>query len=373
MSRITPKAPLKPSLKTSSARSVKTAKSPKFSKSPKPVKSSKSLKTVQNHGRSARLPMYRMLQIHELLKEGKFPNCQALSDDFEVSYKTVQRDIDFMRDQLQLPIEYDSARRGFLYTREVKNFPSVTLQEGEVVALLVAQKAAEQYRGTPFEKLLNTAFTRLVEGLPSQVEISLRDLSEAVSFRPPGPPSTDLGSFQTLSNALMDLQEISFQYCKPGDGSASERRVQPYHLGCIGGIWYLIGFDLARNAIRTFALARISYPKNLNRRFTRPKGFSLDNMLSDSFSAFETQNAQQVRILLDPLAASLTGERKWHPTQKMTFRKDGSAELSLKVGLAPDLEAWIMAWGPRAKVLSPPALKGRISAALQQAVMQYQK
>jgi len=64
---------------------------------------------------------------------------------------------------------------------------------------------------------------------------------------------------------------------------------------------------------------------------------------------------------------------KWHLSQKMTFRKDGFAELSLKVRLTPDLEAWIMAWGPRAKVLSPPALKNRISAALQQAVMQYKK
>ena len=336
-----------------------------------PVKRPKPAKPPVNHGRSARLPMYRIMQIHELLKEGKFPNCQALSGDLEVSYKTVQRDIDFMRDQLQLPIEYDSVRRGFLYTREVKNLPSVALQEGEVVALLVAQRAAEQYRGTPFEKSLRNAFTRLIEGLPSKSEISLKELSEAVSFRPPGPPATDLQSFQILSNALMASQEIAFKYRRPGDGAGQERRVQPYHLGCIGGIWYLIGFDLGRNAIRTFALARISVPKNLNRRFTRPKGFSLDGMLSESFSAFETHGAQHVRILLDPLAASLTSERKWHPSQKMTFRKDGSAELSLKVGLAPDLEAWIMAWGPRAKVLSPTSLKNRIGAAMKKAAMQY--
>ena len=336
-----------------------------------PSKHVKSAKSHVNHGRSARLPMYRIIQIHELLKEGRFPNCQALSGEFEVSYKTVQRDIDFMRDQLQLPIEYDSVRRGFLYTKEVKNLPSVALQEGEIVALLVAQRAAEQYRGTPFEKSLRNAFTRLIEGLPSKSEISLRDLSEAVSFRPPGPPSTDLESFQTLSNALMDSQEIGFKYRKPGDGEGTARRVQPYHLGCIGGIWYLIGFDLGRNAIRTFALARISAPKNLNRRFARPKGFSLDEMLYDSFSAFETHNVQQVRILLDPLAASLTSERKWHSSQKMTFRRDGSAELSLKVGLAPDLEAWIMAWGPRAKVLYPTSLKNRIGAAMKKAAMQY--
>lgn len=315
--------------------------------------------------------MYRILQIHGLLQEGKYPNCQDLSREFEVSYKTVQRDIDFMRDQLQLPIDYDSVRHGFLYSREVKNLPAIALQEGEIVALLVAQKAAEQYRGTPFETALRSAFARLVESLPARSEISLQDLGEAVSFRPSGPPASDLACFQALSTALLNSQEVSFRYRKPGDGAGQERRVQPYHLGCIGGVWYLIGHDLARNAVRTFALSRISGPKNLNRRFTRPKGFSLDGMLGGSFSAFETKNAQLVRILLDPIAASLAAERRWHPSQKMVFRKNGSAELSLKVGLAPDLEAWIMGWGPRAKVLAPPALRNRIGTALQKAAMQY--
>jgi proteasome accessory factor B len=361
MVRLALKPSRKSSLKTPSKPSSKTA----LTRSGKPRKS------LQNHGRSARLPMYRMLQIHELLKEGKFPNCQALSDDFEVSYKTVQRDIDFMRDQLQLPIEYDSTNHGFIYTKEVMNLPTVALKEGEVVALLVAQKAAEQYRGTPFEKSLRSAFARLVEGMPARSEISLSDLSAAVSFRPSGPPSSDLQSFQMLSKALLDSHEISFVYKKPADGKGTERSVQPYHLGCIGGVWYLIGFDLGRSSIRTFALARISAPKNLRRKFTRPKDFSLEAMLGDSFSAFETKNTQKIRILLDPIAAAMTGERRWHPSQKLVFRKDGSAELFLKVGLAPDLEAWILGWGSHAKVLAPIALRNRIKNTAQMMAAQY--
>ena len=344
-------------------------------KSPMPrISSKRSVKAIkfqQNHGRSARLPMYRIIQIHELLKEGKFPNCQALSDDFEVSYKTVQRDIDFMRDQLQLPIEYDSANHGFIYTKEVKNLPTVALKEGEVVALLIAQKAAEQYRGTPFEKSLKSAFARLVEGMPARSEISLKDLSAAVSFRPPGPPVGDLECFQNITKALHDSHEITFRYKKLGDGAGSERHVQPYHLGCIADVWYLIAYDLGRKAIRTFALSRITGFKRLTKRFIRPKDFSFNDMLSDSFSAFESRDAQPVRILLDPLAASLTSERKWHPSQEMKFRKDGSAELYLKVGLAPDLESWIKAWGHRATVISPPALKNRIKESLETAVKNY--
>lgn len=329
------------------------------------------LQSGGQEGRSARLPMYRIMQIHQMLQMGEFPNCQALSRVFEVSYKTVQRDIDFMRDQLRLPIDYDTVHHGFRYTREVKELPSLSLQEGEVVALLVAQKAAEQYRGTPFEKAIGTAFTKLIEGLPSRAEISLHDLSQALSFRPSGPPANDLHAFRTLSSALLDSHEVSFLYRKPGDGERNERRIQPYHLGCIAGQWYLIGLDLGRKSVRTFALARITRPKDLRRRFDRPKDFSLDAMLGQSFSAFESKNAQKVRILLDPIAAALTSERRWHPSQKITRRKDGSAELSLKVGLAPDLESWILGWGPRAEVLAPAALRRSIGAALKKAAMRY--
>ncbi|MCE9543081.1 MAG: WYL domain-containing protein [Verrucomicrobia bacterium] len=76
-------------------------------------------------------------------------------------------------------------------------------------------------------------------------------------------------------------------------------------------------------------------------------------------------------MLLDPISAALTGERRWHPSQKLVFRKDGSAELSLKVGLAPDLEAWILGWGSHAKVLAPLALRNRIKATAQMIAAQY--
>ena len=322
-------------------------------------------------GRAARQPLLRMMRIHRMLQTGDFPNCQVLSHVFEVSYKTIQRDIDFMRDQLGLPIDYDTVEHGFHYTREVTEFPTLLLEEGEIFALLVAQKAAEQYRGTPFEKALGSAFSKLVAGLPSRSEISLQDLSQALSFRPAGPRVDDLSAFQTIGSALFDSHELSFRYRKPGDGEGAERRVQPYHLGCIAGQWYLIGLDLGRNAVRTFALARITRLKNLKRRFERPKDFSLDTMLSESFSAFESTNPQLVRILFDPVAAALVSERKWHPSQKLTPRRDGSAELTMKVGLAPDLESWILGWGPRAEVLAPAALRRSVAGAHGRAALKY--
>ena len=58
----------------------------------------------------ARPPLVRMLKIHQALQAGGYPNCRRLAEELEVAGKTIQRDIDFMRDQLGLPIEYDSGR-----------------------------------------------------------------------------------------------------------------------------------------------------------------------------------------------------------------------------------------------------------------------
>ncbi len=79
-----------------------------------------------------------MLRIHQALQSNKYPNTVRLSRELEVSGKSIQRDLEFMRDRLNLPIEYDKARYGYYYTQEVSAFPTVQITEGEIVALLVA-------------------------------------------------------------------------------------------------------------------------------------------------------------------------------------------------------------------------------------------
>src|SRR5882757_7737356 len=131
----------------------------------------------------SRPPLVRMLQLHQQLQAGSFPNCRKLADELEVSTKTIQRDIDFMRDQLGLPIEYDQLQFGFVYTEPVTSFPTIEVSEGEVIALLVAQKALEQYRGTPFEKPLRTAFAKITDGLKDKIGFHLGDVASGISFR----------------------------------------------------------------------------------------------------------------------------------------------------------------------------------------------
>src|SRR5947207_3742330 len=102
-----------------------------------------------------------MLRIHQSIQSGKFPNASTLARELEVSPKSIHRDLEFMRDRLDLPLEYDGARFGYHYTQEVSAFPTLQITEGELFALLVAEKALQQYRGTHFEKPLLSAFKKM--------------------------------------------------------------------------------------------------------------------------------------------------------------------------------------------------------------------
>lgn len=75
--------------------------------------------------RYSRPPLMRMVRLHEWLIANRYPNCRKIAEEFEVSSKTVQRNVNFMRDQMGMPIEYDMERFGFRYTQPVMEFPAL--------------------------------------------------------------------------------------------------------------------------------------------------------------------------------------------------------------------------------------------------------
>src|SRR5688500_4969042 len=105
-----------------------------------------------------RVTLHRCHRIFERIRTGDYPNRKALAEEIEVAEKTIQRDIEFMRDMMNLPIAYDPHRYGYYFDQPVGNFPLLKLTEGELFAILVGEKALEQYIGTPFEKPLRNTF-----------------------------------------------------------------------------------------------------------------------------------------------------------------------------------------------------------------------
>ena len=296
------------------------------------------------------------MRLHTQLKAGDFPNCRKMADALEVSAKTVQRDIDFMRDRLGLPIEYDPLRFGYRYTEEVASFPSIEVSEGEVAALFVAQKALAQYRGTPFERPLRSAFRKIADSLRDRVSFSWSDLEEAISFHSTGASVADLALFETISQGVLRSQELEFEYRKLQSKGYEARRVRPLHLACLENQWYVFAEDLARKDLRTFALPRMRNVNLTNTRFRRPKNFSISKVLSGSFGVFEGGKRHRIRLKFDPFATRLVSERTWHESQRFREAKDGTATLEMELGGLEEIERWVLSWGSHVRVLEPRAL-----------------
>lgn len=307
-------------------------------------------------GGHSRPPLERMQRLHDLLMNERPVNCQQLGREFEVSYKTIQRDLDFMRDRLNLPIEYDATRYTFRYTEPVEAFPLLQVSEGEILALFVAQKVLAQYRGTPFEKTLASAFQKLTGALKEEVSFNLGEWGADYSFRVTGASAADVEVFRLLAKAIVQRQEVSFSYRSLRATAPETRTVRPYHLANVDNAWYLLAHDSQRAQIRTFALARVREARVTGRTFDRPRNFSAEKELKSGFGVFGGSGRHSVKIRFDGFAARLVRERDWHPSQKIRETKGGEIVLEMTLGALEEIERWILSWGDHAKVLSPKEL-----------------
>src|SRR5438477_5403097 len=203
------------------------------------------MKSRIKHARNSpmsRPPLERMLRIHQAIQSGKYPNATSLAVELEVSTKSIHRDIEFMRDRLDLPLEYDPRRNGYHYAQEVSSFPTLQITEGELFALLVAEKALQQYRGTTFEKPLLSAFRKMAAALPDTVSLNLADWEQTISFRTSAEPVLDIEIFDRLAKATARHRQLLLAYRKPGHKETEPRVVDPYHLANINGEWFLFGY-----------------------------------------------------------------------------------------------------------------------------------
>lgn len=305
----------------------------------------------------------RLLAIHQLISAKRYPNTARLAREFDVSQKTIKRDVEWMRIHWELPIEYDRERHGYFYSREVKQFPGVpTITEAEMFAMLVAHKAVEQYSGTPFHKPLQMAFRKLTGQLDDKERYTLHDRDEVVSFRPFAPEATDMERFESVARAIQQRRALQFMYRKPGEKRADGRHVHPYHLTCNDNRWYLIGYDVDRDDIRTFALARMNGSAVLSETFQKPKEFSISKYLRGSLTVMSGRGDYEVVIEFDAWATDLLRGRLWHSSQQVTELPGGESRMRMRLSGLEEVERWILSWGTHATVIQPQLLVERVGA-----------
>ena len=310
--------------------------------------------------------IWRIYEVHRMIRSGTYPNCSTLARVIEVTPKTIQRDISFMRHQLDLPLEYDSVQHGFYYSRDIHEFPLLQLGRHELVALFVAAQALEPFRGTELEGPLAESFRRIAEACPGEVSMQWRDLEAAFTVKAAGTLAANATLFGDLLDAVQQRYEVRFEYLKLTASQSEPRQVRPYHLAQIERAWYLIGYDLMRKDLRHFALQRIGQLRILPVHFKEPKDFQARDYLGGGFGVWNESGSNrqrhEVRIEFSDYAARVVAERQWHGTQEIRRLDDRGTriEFSAKVARLEDITRWVLSWGSKARVIGPPELRERV-------------
>ncbi len=318
-----------------------------------------------------RVTLHRIHRIFERIRSGDFPNKRVLAEELSVTQKTIQRDLDFMRDTMELPIEYDARRYGFRFSKVVESFPLLKLTEGELFAIFVGEKALESYVGTPFEAPLRAAFRKFTAGLSGELSVQWSELKGAISFKGIEVQSVPPEILQELTLAIRQRREAAFDYRGLNQKEFGARRVCPYELVLVDHQWYLFAFDLDRQALRRFVPGRLRNLRVSTKTFVKPKGFSAAEHLKNSFGIYSGAEAKRVIIVFDHFASQLVRERRWHPSQETRDLAGGRVELTLTLGSFEEVERWILSWGHHAVLAAPAEWVERLKQTLTQSRANY--
>lgn len=304
----------------------------------------------------------RLTALDRAIRERQHPNALTFSKEYQVSQKTVQRDIDFLRGS-GAPLEYDRDRKGYFYTDATWFLPALNLNQTELQALLLAKMAGTTLKNTPAVREFDRILGKLMDSLPSRPSCPPELILFRFSFIGTPARQVDEKIWQTLASALLTQHSVRIAYHSANTGMDSERAIDPYHMTNLQGEWYVLAWCHTKKRIQQFSVAQVRQAALSKETFTIPVRFDPQPLLR---SVFRRQvlgdDAYEVRLRFDKSVAERVTEREWQPRQKTKRLRNGDLELSFPtVGLF-DVSRWVLSWGSKVRVVAPKNLKEMVSA-----------
>jgi predicted DNA-binding transcriptional regulator YafY len=308
------------------------------------------------------------------VRAGRYPNARTIGQHFEVTTKTAQRTLDFMRDRLRLPLDYSAERRGWYYTEPTHGLAAIELTEGDLITILLAERLAREYRGTAIGLQVEEAFAKVLGAMTDTVSIDFEALVEAYSFEATATTELDPQIFQRLGRAASERSSIEMTYFTAGRGELTERRADPLHLRNYLSEWYLVAFDHLRGEVRDFHLGRIRELTVLNEQFDWPEGFDLSTYLDSGFAMMRGREPFQVELIFDEYQARWIRERgRVHPSEQREELPNGELLLRMKVSALDGVKRFVMQYGAHVEVISPEAFRNSIRESIENLRVMYKQ
>jgi len=277
----------------------------------------------------------RLFEIVHLLMNKKRVTANELAAHFEVSKRTILRDIDTLT-TAGIPIYTTQGKGGGIFIQDNFVLNKTLVSEDEQKQILFSLQSMSA------TELIDTG--KVLSRLRNFFANSNREWVE-VDFSRWGHSEKDNAKFEMLKHAIINEFTVSFDYLSPY-GESKGREVYPLKLSFKSKAWYLQSFCLTENDYRVFKFTRINNMVVLDKAFHSgdyeiPPIKAVEEPTPPDFvnvRLFISQNAKY--RIYDEFAES-----------DITVNEDGS--LTLRTALGLWIYDYILSYGTAVEVLEP--------------------
>lgn len=326
----------------------------------------------------------RLYKIEQLIRLRGSVSFAQLREALEVSPATLKRDLEYLRDQLGAPIEYDRDSNGYRFAAAAAGtgstarpaprheLPGLWFSERELYSLLMAHQLlagldADGTLSRHLQPLLDRIHELLGPGGDSDAKALMKRVRIVSALRRPVPPEC----FERMGEALLRRRRLQMRYLTRARGSVSEREVSPQRLVHYRNTWYLDAWCHRREQLLRFALDAVQEARVLDMRAKDVALRQVQAEMDTGYGIFAGGTPREALLRFSPQVAPWISREEWHPGQQGRLLADGSWELRLPYVDETELVMDLLRQGAQVQVLAPASLRSAVRQRLAAALAAY--
>jgi predicted DNA-binding transcriptional regulator YafY len=298
-----------------------------------------------------------------------------LLGELGVSRATFKRDLEYMRDRLNAPIEWDRERRGYRLAGDAGEpgryqLPGLWFNPSEIRALLTMQHLLADLQPGLLEPHVKPLLARL-RALLGSGEHSAAEVERRIRIIHLGARRLALPQFELVANAVLNRQRLHIVYVSRSSNQRTARDISPQRLVHYRENWYCDAWCHLREDVRSFAVDAIQSARLLDQKARSVQDRELDEVLAAGYGIFSGRKTTWAKLRFTPERARWVSAEQWHPQQRGRFEPDGSYSLELPFSDHRELAMDILRHGAHVEVLEPASLRAAVKEQLAAAFEQY--
>ena len=318
----------------------------------------------------------RFYKIDQLLNDMTVVPLATFLEDLGVSLATFKRDLEYMRDRLNAPIQWDRENSGYRYIQPDPMAPTFALpglwfNSGEVHALLTMQQLLSNLEPGLLAGHIKPLQARLNALLESQ-DHSAAEVETRFRIVHAARRKVTHQYFEVVASATLGRKRLKIRHYSRETAKETERTISPQQLVYYRDNWYVDSWCHLRDGIRSFAIDAIHYAEILGEKAKEVSKPRLKEVLESGYGIFSGQSVTWARLRFSPERARWVANEQWHPQQKGKLESDGSYLLEIPYSDDRELLMDILRHGSEVVVIAPEKLRIRIHQELRSTLEIYQ-